>query len=101
MRKIPVLRLNSLDWYFSQIPLPNMIYLFKGHDLASIIDSLGQVYFAKNIDNLLVQLVNKIVHLYFILYYITILCSIFDLNKLMTYLFWSPTKTINFFRCLY
>ena len=35
MRKIPVLRLNfpsqnfsSLDWYFSQIPLPNMIYLY-------------------------------------------------------------------------
>jgi hypothetical protein len=28
--KIPVLRLNcwSLDWYFSQIPLPNMIYLY-------------------------------------------------------------------------
>ena len=31
MQKIPVLRLNlwSLDWYFSQVPLPNMIYLFN------------------------------------------------------------------------
>jgi len=25
------------------------------------------------------------------------LYSIFDSNKLMAYLFWSPTKTINFF----
>jgi hypothetical protein len=30
-------------------------------------------------------------------YYITMLCSIFDFNNMMIYLFWSPTKTINFF----
>jgi len=43
----------------------------------------------------------KSVHLYFIPYYITILWSVFDSNKLTTYLFWSSTKTINFFRCLW
>jgi hypothetical protein len=26
------LEISSLDWYFSQIPLPNMIYLYKIHD---------------------------------------------------------------------
>ena len=34
-------------------------------------------------------------------YYITILCSIFNSNKLMTYLFWSTTKTIHCGRCLW
>ena len=31
--------------------------LCKGYDLSTIVDSLKQVYFAKNIDNLKVQLV--------------------------------------------
>jgi hypothetical protein len=42
---------------------------------------------------------SKLVHLHFIPFYIAILCSIFDSNNLMTYLFWSLTKTINIFRC--
>jgi hypothetical protein len=45
-------------------------------------------FFAKNTNNLLVEL----------LLYITILYSIINSNKLMIYLFWSPTKTINFLR---
>ena len=32
-------------------------------------------------------------------YYITIACSIFDSNNLMTYLFWSSKININFFWC--
>jgi hypothetical protein len=35
-----------------------------------------------------------------ILYYYFI-CSIYDSNKGMTYLFWSPAKTNNFFGCLW
>jgi hypothetical protein len=29
---------SSLDWYFSQIPLPNMIYLFKIKSLQNTLD---------------------------------------------------------------
>ena len=43
----------------------------------------------------------KLVHLYFIPYCITILCSILDSNSLMTNLFWSPMKTINFVGYMY
>jgi hypothetical protein len=43
--------------------------------------------------------IGNVVRLYFILDQITILCSIFDCNQLMTYLFWSPTKTIDFIIC--
>jgi len=55
----------------------------KGYELAIIAHSLRQVYFAKNLDNLLVKLVcpttNYISALIFhFYYYITILCSIFD-----------------------
>ena len=42
----------------------------------------------------------KLVNLYFIPCYITIIYSIFDSNKLI-YLFWTPMKTINFVRCLW
>ena len=70
-------------------------FLWKGYDLSTIVDSLKQVYLAKNIDNLQVQLAIKSVYLYFISYYITIVYLILDSNKL-TYLFWSPTITINF-----
>jgi hypothetical protein len=42
------------------------------------------------------QLTIKSVHLYFIPYHA--LYSISTSNNLMTYLFWSPTKTIDFFR---
>jgi len=45
------------------------------------------------------ELTIKVVHLYFIPYYITNLCLIYDSNNLMTYLFWSPKNTINFFEC--
>jgi hypothetical protein len=51
--------------------LKNLVY--KGYDLATIVDSLRQVYFLKNIDNLLIQLVGqttiaiKSEHLYFII----------------------------------
>jgi hypothetical protein len=38
----------------------SLIYLIrKGYDLATIVHSLMHVYFAKNIDNLLVQLVDS------------------------------------------
>jgi hypothetical protein len=40
------------------------------------------------------------VHLYLMHYYISILCSIFDSNKLVTYLLWSPKNTNNFLRRL-
>jgi hypothetical protein len=30
---------SSLDWYFSQIPLPNMIYLYKIHFWLQIIET--------------------------------------------------------------
>ena len=74
----------------------------KSYYLATLVDSFREVYFTKNIDNLLVQVVsptsNKTTT--FILHYITILYSIFDSNKCMTCLFWSHTKTTNFLRCL-
>ena len=76
------------------------------YTVATIVDSLTQVYFAKNIDNLLVQLTgltsNDIrTRISYSIYHITILCSIFYFNKLMTYLMYPPGKTINFFRCLH
>ena len=54
-----------------------------------------------HICNTYVQFAIKSVHLYFIPYFITILCSIFYSNKLVTYILWSLTKTINFLRCLW
>ena len=36
---------------------------------------------------------------YSILFYY--LCPLFDSNKLMTYLFWSPKRTTNFFSCFW
>ena len=56
-----------------------------------------QIIFAKNINN---QLAIKSVYLYFIPLYIY-LCSMFNYNKLVTYLHWSSTKTIIFFTCTY
>jgi hypothetical protein len=38
---------------------------------------------------------------YLMHYYISILCSIFYSNKLVTYLLWSPKNTNNFFRRLW
>ena len=52
---------------------------------ATIVDSLVQGFLVKRINNLLVKLTIKLVHLYFIPYYITILYPILDSNKLMTY----------------
>ena len=37
----------------------------------------------------MLKLVIKLIHLYFVAYYITNVCLIFDSNSLMTYLFWS------------
>ena len=37
----------------------------------------------------MLKLVIKLIHLYFVTYYITNVCLIFDSNSLMTYLFWS------------
>ena len=45
---------------------------------------MSQVFFAKNIDNVLMELAIKFVHLYFIKFYITTLYSMFNSNKLMT-----------------
>ena len=63
----------------------------KGYDLASVVHSLRQVYFAKNIDNLLIPLecpiqltiksVNKF-RISYMLFHITILYSLFDYNNL-------------------
>jgi hypothetical protein len=64
----------------------------------TIVHSLRYVYFAKTIGNLLVQLVgptsNSISTFIFhsVLYY-------YFFQYLMTYVFWSPTKTINFVGC--
>lgn len=56
------------------------------------------------IDILLIQLFssasNESITFIFISYHIAILYPISDSNKLMTYLFWSPMKTIHFFRCV-
>lgn len=45
---------------------------------------------------------NVSLHSYFIPYYryITILCSLFNFNKLMSYLCIPPSNTFNFFKCL-
>ena len=66
-----------------------------------VVDCMSQVFFAKNIDNVLMELAVKFVHLYFIKFYITTLYSMFNSNKLMTtYLYWSLTKFIYFIRYL-
>ena len=66
-----------------------------------VVDCMSQVFFAKNIDNVLMELAVKFVHLYFIKFYITTLYSMFNSNKLMTtYLYWSLMKTIYFIRYL-
>ena len=56
LRKIGVLRLNfprhsareifsSLDWYFSQIPLPNMIYQYNVSNRYPILKVMSDFYF--------------------------------------------------------
>ena len=55
-------------------------------------------FIKKNYKNM--DYISEDIKLYFSPYHITILfCSIYDFNKLITYLFWSLKKTINFFRC--
>ena len=61
-------------------------------DLTIIVHYLRQAYFAKNIDNLLGQLVGPTSNyistfIFHSVLYITNLCLIFDSNSLMTYVF--------------
>jgi hypothetical protein len=55
----------------------------------SIVDSLKQVFCDNSIEKQLVE----VGLLYFIPWYITILFSVLNFNKLMIYLYWSPSKT--------
>ena len=69
--------------------------------MLAIVYFLRDIYFDTNINNLPGQLVvvtsNQIRTFIFHSYYIFFF-SIFDSNKYSGYVFWSPTKTINFFR---
>jgi hypothetical protein len=60
---------------------------------ATIVDFFRQVYFTCDIDNLLVQLVGPASKLNQYIY--------ISFQQIDEVLFWSPTKTINFFRCLW
>ena len=77
--------------------LPNCLKIattsivLKSASLASF-DSLRQVYFTCNIDNMLVKLVGPASKLNQDIY--------ISSHQIDEVLFWSPTKTINFFRCL-
>ena len=61
---------------------------------------MRQIFFARNIENLLVQLVAPTSYLNQYIPY-SILCSIYDSNKLVAYLLWSPTKTTFMFGSLW
>jgi hypothetical protein len=63
-----------------------VLCLFK---LCSIVDSLKHVFCDNTIEKLLVELGL----LYFIPWYITILFSVLNFNKLMIYLYWSPSNS--------
>ena len=73
-----------------KLTLDNSVLVKSLKNIATI---LRQIYFAKNIDNLLVQLVDTTYNeistftFHFIPYYITTVCSMLDVSKLVTILF--------------
>ena len=63
-----------------------MLCFFK---LFPIVDSLKHVFCDNTIEKQLVE----VGLLYFISWYITILFSVLNFNKLMIYLYWSPSQS--------